>query len=143
MAVSLHLELRPTHLEALRELHQKLLRDHGGATHEPHEKAVARRAELQQGGTEDDSDKAGGVCAFDRMRAAASAQSVARQRAAVDARLLEQAQTAELEAVRAREAAEARAKASASAATLAAGRRVQSWDQGSYAGLQVNAHPPG
>jgi len=50
VAVNLHLELRPTHLEALQELHQKLLRDHGGATHEPHAQAVIRRAELQQGG---------------------------------------------------------------------------------------------
>ena len=45
--VGLHLEHRPTYLEALRELHAKLIREHGGALHEHDLRAVTQRAEYE------------------------------------------------------------------------------------------------
>ena len=74
VAVACHLEQRPTHLEALRELHAKLLREHSSASHEPDAKATARRAKMESVG----ADTEAGGTAFDRMRAAASMQAVAR-----------------------------------------------------------------
>ena len=74
VAVACHLEQRPTHLEALRELHAKLLREHSSASHEPDAKATARRAKMESVG----ADTEAGGTAFDRMRAAASMQVVAR-----------------------------------------------------------------
>ena len=46
VVAALRLEERPTHLEALRELRAKLVREHGGDNHIHDSKAVARRREL-------------------------------------------------------------------------------------------------
>ena len=122
LPLTCHLEQRPTHLEALRELHQKLVREHGGATHCADPKAIARRAELQNMDDEHENTASGN--AFDRMRAAASMQAVAAQRAAIDARELEQARAAEMKATLAREEAEARAKSSAATAAALAPQKA-------------------
>ena len=58
---------KPTHLEALRALRAKLVSEHMCATHEPDERAVARRRELEASGEAGAAEPAD---AFDRMRAA-------------------------------------------------------------------------
>ena len=114
-----HQEERPTPLEALRALREKLIREHGGNDHVHHPKAVARRAELEQ-----ETQPASNANAFDRMKAAAALQSMAAQRAEADARALEKAHSAEVEATHAREVAEARAAESAAKAKALAPRRA-------------------
>ena len=109
VAVHCHLTERPTHLEALQELREKLIREHGGDDHQPDAKAVERRQELQAVA---DSTTRPAASVFDRMKAAACAQSLANQRASADARALAQAEEALLNATRQREAAAARAKTS-------------------------------
>ena len=138
VAVACHLEQRPTHLEALRELHQKLVREHGGATHCADPKAIARRAELQNMDDEHENTASGN--AFDRMRAAASMQAVAAQRAAIDARELEQARAAEMKATLAREEAEARAKSSAATAAALAPQKASKKQK--VASAQAPPPPP-
>ena len=92
---------RPTHLEALRVLREKLAREHGAPDHTHHPKAVASRqrheaqGSVQGSAQQPEPDKN----VFDRMKAAASRLHVAQQRAAADAAALEQAAAAELAAV--------------------------------------------
>ena len=124
VAVSCDLDTKPTYLEALHALHEKVVEKHGAADHQHDPRASARRAELHAAGSSAQPAVDGN--AFDRMKAAASRMHVAQQRAAADAAALEHAVAAELAAVQLREAAEARAKASKAAASE----------------LQKNAPPP-
>lgn len=124
VAVSCDLDTKPTYLEALHALHEKVVEKHGAADHQHDPKALARRAELHAARSSAQPPDDGN--AFDRMKAAASRMHVAQQRAAADAAALEHAVAAELAAVQLREAAEARAKASKAAASE----------------LQKNAPPP-
>ena len=101
------LDEKPTYVEALRSLRSKVVDKHGAGDHEHDSRAVARREEL--------NNTADNGSAFDRMRAAASRQKVAAQRAAADADTFELAAAAELQAAQRREAAEVRAKASQAA----------------------------
>jgi len=104
------LDEKPTYVEALRSLRSKVVDKHGAIDHEHDSRAVAQREELQRAGNTADNGSA-----FDRMRAAASRQKVAAQRAAADADSFELAAAAELQAAQRREAAEVRAKASQAA----------------------------
>ena len=128
VCVSCDLDQKPTHLEALHVLREKLVREHGAPDHPQHPKALASRQRHEAQGSaqasaqQPEPDKN----IFDRMKAAASRLHVAQQRAVADAAALEQAAAAELAAVQLREAAEARAKASKTAVTE----------------LQKNAPPP-
>jgi hypothetical protein len=146
VAVHCHLTERPTHLEALQELREKLIREHGGDDHQPDAKAVERRQELQAVA---DSTTRPAASVFDRMKAAACAQSLANQRASADARALAQAEEALLNATRQREAAAARAKTSKEvAAALAPQNRSKEAEAGGKRGgkLSAGAHhspPPG
>lgn len=116
--VACDLDQKPTYLEALRALREKLAREHGAPDHPHHAKAVEsrQRHEAQESAQQSAQELGRDENAFDRMKAAASRLHVAEQRAAADAAALEQTAAAELEAVRRREEAEARAKASKAAA---------------------------
>ena len=101
---------RPTYLEALRVLREKLVQEHGAPDHTPHPKAVENR-QLHEA-AQPPEEPTPNENAFDRMKAAASRLYVAEQRAKADADALKQAAAAELAAAQRREAAQARAKAS-------------------------------
>ena len=107
---------KPTHLEALRALRAKLVSEHMCATHEPHERAVARRRELEASGEAEAAEPAN---AFDRMRAANARLTLLEKKAAVDERVAELARQTERVAREKREAAEAAAKQSKAAAKAA------------------------
>ena len=144
--VHCHITHRPTHLEALQQLREKLVHEHGDADHTPHAKAVERRQQLHGSSTTTRPQ----ATIFDRMKAAACAQSLADQRAAADARALAQKDAALLNATREREAAAARAKASQEAASALAppNARKRQKAAASVAGSgegsaeQVRASPP-
>jgi hypothetical protein len=101
---------KPTHLEALRALRQKLIDEHGASDHPVHERAKARRAELERDGA------AAELTGLDRVRLGMVRLQAVQREAAIAEKQLTQACEAEAAAIRARQEAEAKAKESRAAA---------------------------
>eukprot|EP00966_Prymnesium_polylepis_P248302 5740792-Prymnesium_polylepis.1 len=101
----------PTHLEALRTLRAKLASEHMCAGHQPMERAVERRRELEASGDVEAAELAN-ANVFDRLGAAQARISLLDRQAAVDERVAELARQTERTAREKREEAEAAAKQS-------------------------------
>ena len=104
---------KPSHLEALVSLREKLEREHCGADHEHHPRAVERAAVWR---AEPDAAMPEAATAFDAMRLAASRQSIAEKVAVNAEQAAAEARTTEAAAIAAREAAESEAKEARAAA---------------------------
>jgi hypothetical protein len=104
---------RPTHLEALRALREKLLKNHGCANHVVHERAAGYRKDFECNSQEPGPKP---MTAFNRMVLASAAQQRMHAQAKLDEQNVAAACVAEQKASKLREAAEARLKASKAAA---------------------------
>ena len=83
---------RPTHLEALRQLHTNILKEHAIEGHAHHSKATARRAEVERS-IDGDAETTSAENAFERSRLAMALQQRTQAQVASDEGAVAEART--------------------------------------------------
>lgn len=109
---------KPTHFEALKALHDKLVREHGDNRHVPDERAVARRSEIERMGTSTTTLQHS--TSFDKMRLAQARLTRLDAKVKADEHALKVARDHKVTALRALEEAEATLKQSRAMLAIAA-----------------------